>query len=214
MRQIVVVGATDYAQEIIAAATLSGLAVRAVYDDNESLWGKSVAGVQIRGPIKQAEDADLPGVIAFADPLHRKAVAAQLNIHWVVVVHPRATFDRFTAVKSGTVVLERAVVQPGSRIGGHVVIGCRATVSHDCRIGDFSVVGQGAHLAGFVEVGSCTSFDLGAVAIPNVHIGPSCHVSARSVVLRDLPEFARVSGVPARPCPVVMPTVAATVAPA
>ncbi len=211
MRQIVVIGATDYAQEIVAAATLAGLSVRAVYDDDASLWGKSVAGVQIRGPVTQAEDAGVPGVIAYADPLRRKAIAAQLNMYWVVVVHPRATFDRFTAVKAGSVVLERAVVQPGTRIGGHVIIGARSTIAHDCRIGDFAVVSQGVQLAGFVEVGSCTSLDVGAVAIPNVRIGASCHVAARSVVIRDLPEFAHVSGVPALPGSAVMPPLVGSV---
>jgi len=201
-RQIVVIGVQDHTTDIIAAAQLAGFVVRAIYDDDSKLWGHSVLGVTVRGPISQAVHAGLRAVLAFDDPCRRQVVAAQLDVTWTVVAHPKAVVDGYAAVGPGSVVLDGAVLQPGARTGAHAIIGAKATVAHDCVVGDFVRLRPGVQLAGYVQIGRCSCLENSAVVIPNVQIGSWCHVGPASVVIRDLPNFARVPGVPARPVPV------------
>ncbi len=153
MRQIVVIGARDHAAEIIAAARLSRTVVRGVYDDDSDLWGRLIAEVPIKGPVNQAIHSGLPAVLAIQDSRRRQELAEQLHLTWTTVIHPRAVVERYSHVEPGCVVLDGAVVQPGVRLGEHVVIGAKATVAHDGLIGNFAHLGPGVQLAGFVQLG-------------------------------------------------------------
>jgi acetyltransferase EpsM len=186
-RQIVVIGVQEHTTDIIAAAQLAGVAVRAIYDDDSQSWGHLVCGVPVRGPISQAVHAGLPAVLTFDDPCRRQAVAAQLDVDWAVVAHPKAVVDDYAAVG------------PGARVGAHAIIGARSTVAHDCLVGDFVRLRPGVQLAGYVDIGRCSCLESGAVVIPNVRIGAWSYVGPASVVIRDLADFARATGVPARP---------------
>jgi acetyltransferase EpsM len=173
--------------------------VRAIYDDDSQSWGHLVCGVPVRGPISQAVHSGLPAVLTFDDPCRRQAVAAQLDVDWAVVAHPKAVVDDYTAVGPGSIILDGAVLQPGARVGAHAIIGARSTVAHDCLVGDFVRLRPGVQLAGYVEIGRCSCLESGAVVIPNVRIGAWSYVGPASVVIRDLADFARATGVPARP---------------
>jgi sugar O-acyltransferase (sialic acid O-acetyltransferase NeuD family) len=206
LRQIIVIGACDHAKHIISIAKLAGQTVQAIYDDDGSLWGETIAGAVVRGPVSQGIHAGLPAVMAFDDPCRRQALAAQLDLRWAVVVHPRAIIDRHVAIGPGSIVMDGVVVQPDARIGCHTIIEGRATVAHDCVVGDFVRLRPGVQLAGAVKVGANSCLEAGAAVIPNVRLGSWSYVAAGSVVIRDTADYSRVAGVPARP--VVAPTAA------
>ncbi|HVU86773.1 MAG TPA: hypothetical protein VHD36_05600 [Pirellulales bacterium] len=65
-------------------------------------------------------------------------------------------------------------------------------------MGQFVEIATGVQLAGFVQVGHSASLETGAIVIPNVLVGRGSVVCAASVVIRDVPEFVRVAGVPAK----------------
>jgi sugar O-acyltransferase (sialic acid O-acetyltransferase NeuD family) len=198
MRQIVVIGARDHAAEIIAAARLSGISVRGIYDDDSQLWGQAIGEVPIKGPSSQAAHAGVPAVLAVGNPQSRQLLATQLHLNWGKVIHPKAIVDRYAHVERGCVVLEGAVIQPGVRIGAHTIIGPKATVAHDCLVGEFVHIAAGVQLAGFVQVGDGASLETGAVVIPNVTLGRASVVGPASAVIRHVADFARVIGMPAR----------------
>lgn len=205
MRHIVLLGAGAHAGLLIKTARLAGLGIPGVYDDDPALWGTTISGVPVRGPLAQAEHAGLPAVIAMADPRRREAIAQQFSLSWAQIIHPRAVIDRFVTIRPGTVVLAGAVVQPGATIGAHVVVGPKATIAHDCEVSDFVQFGSSVQLAGTVFVGRGATLDSGAVAIPNVRLGAGCYVGPASVVIHPVADHAHVAGVPAR---VIAPAIA------
>jgi acetyltransferase EpsM len=212
MRQIIVIGADGFATEIMAAARTSGTEVAGIYDDDSALWGQRIGGVVVKGPISRAPLAGLPAVLAFDDPARREAVAEQLNLSilWALVAHPKAIVDYYADVGPGCVILEGAVLQPGSRLGAHVIIGSKATVAHDCTVDSFAQIRAGVQLAGFVSVGQGACLDDSAVVIPKVRVGSWSYVGPGSVVIRDVAEHTRVAGVPARPLTIPTAAVAST----
>lgn len=115
------------------------------------------------------------------------------------LVHPASVVSADVVVGEGSMILHGAVVQVDAAIGRHVIINTGAKVDHDCVLEDFVHIAPGAVLCGSVHVGSGTLVGAGSVIIPGIRIGKQATIGAGSVVIRDVPDFGRVAGNPARP---------------
>lgn len=116
-----------------------------------------------------------------------------------VAIHPAAFVSPSATLGDGAVVLVRAVVGTGSRIGRLCIINSGAVVDHDNRIDDAAHIAPGCALSGDVTVGARTLVGVGSAVRPGISIGRDAVVGAGSAVVRDVAEGARVGGVPARP---------------
>lgn len=97
-------------------------------------------------------------------------------------IHPRAYVARGVEIGEGTVVMAGAVIQPGARIGKHVIVNTCASVDHGCIVGDFAHIAPGVHLCGDVEVGEGALVGVGSCAVPGAKIPAWTLVKAGSVV--------------------------------
>lgn len=70
-------------------------------------------------------------------------------------------------------------------------------VAHDCTIGDGATLASSVLLAGHVSVGAQANIGLGASVHQFRSIGVGCMVGMGSVVVRDVPPFAKAYGAPA-----------------
>jgi len=196
---IAVIGAGGHAKVVIATLEDAGLNVTGLYDDNPRLWGQSIAGVPVVGPVGAlASQIGCRAVIGVGDIPARKKLARQLDLDWVSVIHPRAYVHPSVQLGRGTVVFAGAVIQPEARVGAHAIVNTAASIDHDCSLGDFVHIGPGAHLAGSVQAGAGVFFGVGSCAIPGVSIGENTLVGAGAVVTRSLPASAVAVGTPAR----------------
>ena len=53
---ILIVGAGGHAAVVVSTCRAAGYVVEAIYDDNPQLWGESLLGLPIRGPVDQVQD--------------------------------------------------------------------------------------------------------------------------------------------------------------
>lgn len=117
------------------------------------------------------------------------------------VIHPSSVRASDVALSEGVQIMAGAVIQTGCRIGRNTIINTRASVDHDCSIGDHVHISPGATLSGGVVVQEGSHIGVGASVIQGIRIGRNSLVAAGAVVIRDVPDSARVSGVPARENP-------------
>jgi len=124
--------------------------------------------------------------------------AASLGYRLPVLVHPSAWVSASAILGEGTVVMAQAAVQAATTIGRGGIVNTGACVDHHCVLADGVHVAPNATLGGNVRVGVGTWIGLGASVREGVRIGDGVVVAAGAAVVTDVPDYARVMGVPAR----------------
>lgn len=156
-------------------------------------------GIEIGGPLSLPAGAD-GIVVALGDGRRRLEIVLKLgDLGAPAVVHPAAVVSPSAEIGRGSVVFAGAVVNSAARIGRAVIINSAAVVEHDCEVADGAHVSPGAVLSGGVSLGARSWIGSGAIVIHRIRIGADVVVGAGGVVIDDLPDGAKVGGVPARP---------------
>jgi sugar O-acyltransferase (sialic acid O-acetyltransferase NeuD family) len=195
---VVVIGAGGHAKVVLATLEALEIEVSGIFDDNSDLWGMQLLGVEIKGPIEEAQNHGTSGVLALGANRDRQSMANQLSLDWKSAVHPSAQVHTSVELGSGTVIFAGAIVQPETVIGDHVIVNTGARIDHDCRIRSFSHIAPGASLAGAVSIGEGVLMGIGSCAVPGVTVGEWSVVGAGAAVVGDLAPGVTATGVPAR----------------
>ena len=179
---------------IIEAEETSQL--EAVFDLNPKI--KTLDGVSVYQKYSSDLFPDASAIIGIGDNRIRKQLAQTINHVFGVLIHPSASLDRLSSVGEGSVVMHRAVIQRGTRIGKHGIINTASSIDHDCVLGDFVHIAPNATLCGEVVIGDQTFIGAGAVVLPQIKIGKRVTVGAGSVVTKNIPDGATVVGNPGK----------------
>lgn len=116
---------------------------------------------------------------------------------FAAVVHPSAIIASDVEVEDGAQIMAGAVVQTGSRIGRNAIVNTGARVDHDCVVDSHAHVAPAATMCGSVHLGVGAHLGAGATVIQGIRIGDGSVVGAGALVIRDVPDGAKVVGVPA-----------------
>lgn len=197
--RFVVIGAGGHAKVVLATIEAAGGHVLHVLDDSPSLWGTTLLGREIKGPISaELVPTGARAVLAVGANRGRESLAGRLPVRWGTVVHPSAVVHASVVLGEGTVVFAGAVIQPDTRIGPHGIVNTSASIDHDGALGSFVHIAPGAHLAGRVTVGDGALIGVGSAVIPGIAIGAWATVGAGSSVVRNVADGITVAGCPAR----------------
>ena len=195
-RPIIVIGAGGHGKVVVSTLQAAGFIVDAVYDDNPALWGNSILGVPIRGPIGEleAKPGKFRGIIGIGNAKLRQSLARSLEIEWMTAIHPSAVVHPSVVLGKGSVIFAGAVLQPDVIVGQHAIVNTSASLDHDCVIGNFVGIGPGTHLSGTVRINDRSLLGTGCSVLPNMEIDSDVTVGAGTVVIHNLPRGCTVVG--------------------
>jgi UDP-perosamine 4-acetyltransferase len=198
--RVLVLGGGGHAKPVIETLRALGAEIIGVLDDAPR---GPVLGVPVLGAM-----ADLAGsgaeavVIAIGDNPTRQRLGAacrQAGLALPKLIHPAALVSDSATIGEGAQVMARAVIGAEARIGPLALINTGAIVEHDTVIGEAAHVAPGAVLCGFVRVGARALIGAGAVFHPGVIVGADAVIAPGAAVGEEIPNHARMGGVPARP---------------
>lgn len=207
---VVLFGGTGQAKVVRPIIEHFGSKVVAVFDDTPRL-ASPFADVPIYQGfeafelwVTRQDRAQLGFAVTIGNPhgrvrlrLHDRFVAAGLQP--VTLAHATAFIDDDVEIGVGCQIMAGAIIGTGSRIGRQCIINTRASVDHEGFLEDGCEVAPGATLCGIVHMKENAWVCAGATVLPRITIGADAIVGAGAVVNRDVPDGAKVVGVPARP---------------
>ena len=223
---MVIVGAGGHGKVVLDVLRSAGLYKPIGFlDADPALTDSYVAGLPVLGSINAIgvlrKQRVRRAIVAIGDNttrLHYAAMLEQDGIELVNAVHPAAFVSPTATLGKNVVVGPLAAVATEAKVGDSVIVNTSAVVEHECVVGDGVHVCPSAALAGRVKVGRGAFIGAGARVIQCRTVGELATVGAGAVVVRDVPEFTTVVGVPARPMrvgerPTVFPVAVAVPAP-
>jgi sugar O-acyltransferase (sialic acid O-acetyltransferase NeuD family) len=204
---IVGVGAGGHAKSVLEAIRSAGrFEVTALVDDDPARAGGQLLGATVVGPdalerLREGVAHAFAGIGGVGNSSARRQVFERLlaaGFELPAIVHASAVVSPWARLGRGAQVLAGAIVNAEAEIGDDVIVNTGVIVEHECRLGAHAHLAPGVRLAGLVAVEEGAYIGIGAAVIERVRIGRDALVGAGSVVLRDVPDGARVAGVPAR----------------
>jgi sugar O-acyltransferase (sialic acid O-acetyltransferase NeuD family) len=200
---LLIIGSGGHAEVLVDTVRASEeFKVAAVLDENPERWGAHVLGVPVMGLSLDviARVGVHQAIIAVGANHDRQSIAERFSelLSWVSVVHPRAYVASNVVLGAGTVVYAGSIVQPGTRIGNHVILNTACSVDHGCCLGDYVHVAPGAHLAGDVVIDEGAFLGIGCSVLPGKRVCAWATVGGGAVVVNDIPAHLTAKGVPAR----------------
>ena len=201
-RPLLVLGTYGLAAEVAELAEESGFKVEAFVENHDR--GRTRAPLQGRPVYWIAEVSARTRttlVICSLGTTHRYRLteqALELGFTFATVVHPRAHVSSSARVGAGTLVSAGVIVGSNSHIGDNVLVNRGALIGHDTTIGDHASIQPGSNIAGFCTIGERAWIGMSATVIERSVVGRGAIVGAGAVVTKDVPDRAKVVGVPAR----------------
>ena len=188
---------------VLYGASGHGLVVADILELTEKgslcFWDDKGELPEFRYPVTlpDREERNVRCIITVGNNRTRERLAKQIPLRFITALHPAAVIARSVKIGNGTVVMAGAVLNPGVRIGEHCIVNTSATVDHECILENFVHISPGVHLAGEVYVGEGAHIGIGSCVVQGITIGKWATVGAGAVVIRNVPDYAVVAGVPA-----------------
>ncbi len=205
-RNIIIVGAGGFGREILSIIRdISGFQPVGFLDSDQNLHGVTIDGCSILGDdgileIVRAERQADSVFIAVSDARIRKHLfktCVQLEFRIPNLIHPQAYLSSVSTIGIGNVFYPGCIIMVGCQIGNGNLINAGATVGHETTIGDFCTINPGAHVAGRAQIKEGAFVGIGGSIKEKLVISEYAVIGAGSAVVKDVPAYTTVYGVPA-----------------
>jgi sugar O-acyltransferase (sialic acid O-acetyltransferase NeuD family) len=199
--QALIVGAGGHARVVAGLLRFIGIDIVCILDPNFSGREEAICGTRVVGGLEALESL-LPNqhdvYVAIGDNAARSALVFQLeNAGYALppVVHPEARLSYDVRIGGASCICLGVNLGTEARIGRGVIVNTGALVDHESVIADFVHLAPGVKIAGRVSVGEGAFLGMGCCVAEKLSIGRGAVIGAGSVVLKDVPDGAKVLGV-------------------
>lgn len=117
---------------------------------------------------------------------------------FATLVHPSAEVVSSAKLGRGNVISFGARIGPEVVVADHVWVGVGTSIGHDCQVGAYTHFCDGVIIAGGVIVGAQCYLGIRAITHQYIEVGQGSLIGMGAVVMRNVPEYAIMSGNPAK----------------
>lgn len=145
---------------------------------------------------------ELHVVIAIADTALRCKLAAFFSgnrmLRFPNLIDPSVITSESISIGEGNLICAGSILTVGIEIGDFCIINLDCTIGHGAVIQDFVTVNPGVNISGNARLARGANIGTGSQILQGRCIGRNTIIGAGSVVLRDMPDDCTAVGVPAR----------------
>jgi sugar O-acyltransferase (sialic acid O-acetyltransferase NeuD family) len=204
--QLILLAASGLAREVLAVLEgQSSYKVRGILDDEASLHGTALGGVDVLGPLDMISEYDDDQVLICAGRgMTRAAIDRRMtrlgipDDRFATVTDSSVRVPSSCQVGPGSLLLRNVVLTANVKIGRHVVCMPNVTLTHDDQLDDFVTVCAGVAVGGSVCVGREAYLGMNSSVREDLTIGQRAILGMGACLTRDLPPAETWAGVPAR----------------
>ena len=197
-RLLIVGGGNGAVQIIDALRQAPHQQAVAIVDDNQSLWGKRVAGVPISGPIDAGQaaarlaagefDAAVISISTSIPARERIFVQWQaVGIPFANVIHPSVVVGMNVSWGEGNVVLALCHIGACAVIGDNNFLSAYCSIEHHNVLGSHCSFGPSVVTSSRVRIGDRVRFGTGIQIEPGVTIGGDSVIASGLAIWQDVP---------------------------
>jgi acetyltransferase EpsM len=117
---------------------------------------------------------------------------------FATIIHPTAVVSKFSKIGYGTCIQPLVSVGPNTVIGNHVHVFAQVLIGHGAKLDDFSYVANNACIGADVHLKEGAYLGTNATTLEFITLGKWSITGIGTVVLRDVPDYAKMVGNPAR----------------
>lgn len=139
-------------------------------------------------------------ICAIAKPSTRIKICKMLEnlgAHFINLIHPTAIVHS-KILSKGVVISPFVYVANQVVLGDHVFLNTFSSIGHDVEVGEGSNISSHCDLTGHVKVGKEVFMGSHSCVIPKKVISDNAVIGAGSAVVKNVPAFSTVMGVPAK----------------
>jgi sugar O-acyltransferase (sialic acid O-acetyltransferase NeuD family) len=203
MEEIILIGASGLAREVIGSLTRSGSQrVIGVLDDDPNALGAICGGVPVVGNLGDLGRFPSARVlVCVGSGAARERIVARLGLshdRYATIIDSSVRNPGGCPVGAGSILLAHVTITADATVGRHVVMMPAVTVTHDDRVDDFATLAAGVALGGGVSVGRAAYLGMNSSVHPGANVGSYSTLGMGAVLLRSLPDGETWAGVPAK----------------
>lgn len=117
---------------------------------------------------------------------------------FATIIHPTAVVSKFAEIGFGTCVQPFVSVGPNVTIGNHVQIFAQSLIGHGAKLENYSYVANNACIGADVHLKEGAYLGTNVSTLENISLGKWSVTGIGAVVIKDVPDYAKVVGNPAR----------------
>lgn len=205
-KKLIIVGAGDVGGFIAYNPDLfaQNFEITGILDDDESKWGESINGCQIKGPIAGIDsykDNDLQVVIGVADPKVKRSIIEKLgkfNLQYPALVSNKAWIANGVKIGQGVIIYPGVSINHGSSISEFALINMNCALGHDTTVGSYSFLSPGVSTGGFTQLGTGVIMGINSATNQQIKVGDHAIVGGQAMLINNVKENTTVAGVPAK----------------
>lgn len=207
MRSIII-GAGTYGEVYLAYLQWAGVNVVGFLDDDPKYIGQTVRGVPVLGQVSALETLkDTDGIEAVYCPIGANVIrvrflekARSLGYKTPNYIHPTVIIAPHVEIADeGVYILQATQIMPFVTIERDVMISTGSNIIHHSYLSQGTFVSNGVCFGANVHSKKYAYVGMGATIMTGVEIlGEDCLIGAGAVVIKDVPDYAIMAGVPAK----------------
>lgn len=120
----------------------------------------------------------------------------KIGARFPAVISPLAHLSRHASVEEGVIVMHKAVINAGARIGRNCIINTGAIVEHDAKIGDHCHISTGCVVNGECRIGKGVFLGSNCVISNDISIADGAVIGAGCVVVNSIDQSGLYAGNP------------------